>query len=294
MTSFFKRHRDVILVAALLLYPLVMFLTTGNRTRGTNLLDRAVLASSSPVQRILTGTVEGASGLWSHYVSLRRVQRENDSLREENGRLRGEVNGFEEARTENERLKRMLSYSEANPGIKVPARVLGVSPDAMRQWVRIDKGENDGVKRGMAVVTPDGVVGQVMRATASAADVMLLNDSSSRMGVRVQRTRQRATAAGAGEGVLRLDNLLRSENLEEGDQVITSGLDGVYPPGLVVGRVTAVQRTSGGLFWTAGVIPAVDPSKLEDIFILPSSELPGAADLSQLSLPAGGKGPGHR
>jgi rod shape-determining protein MreC len=234
------------------------------------MMDRAVLGVSGPLQAGLRATVDGTVSLWRHYLSLRGLQADNDDLRHANATLRGEVNELAEAKAENERLKKMLAFSDGNPGIKVPAHVVGLTPDPLRQWVLIDRGEQDGIKAGWAVVTSDGVVGQVTRAMASTAYVMLLTDSSSRIGVRVQKTRSRATVTGNGERILRLETAVRSEPLEEGDALVTSGTDGVYAPGVVVGHVTALSRAAAGMFWAARVIPAVDTTKLEEVFVMPA------------------------
>ena len=269
MLSFLRRHREPLLVCILLAHALGMFLGSNRRVREPNLVDRLALAVTAPVQRAVVATVDGVAGAWSQYVSLRSVRRENAQLAEENGKLRADVVGLAEARAENERLRRLIHYEEVNTGPKVVARVLGINPDPNRLTVRIDRGEGDGVRRGQAVVTPDGVVGQVLRATASAADVLVVFDPNSRLGGRVQRTRARVGISGAGDDqALKLEYLLRTEDLEEGDLVVTSGTDGVYPPGLVVGRVTGVQRQTSGMFLNAGILPAVNFTRLEEVLVL--------------------------
>jgi rod shape-determining protein MreC len=267
--SFLRRHREPLLVTLLLAYAVLNFLQSNRRVREPNLVDRVALGVTAPLQRLVVATVDGVSGTWSRYVSLRAVRQQNEGLREENGKLRGEVVGLAEVRAENDRLRRLLHYEEASPGPKVLARVLGVNPDPNRLTLRIDRGEGDGVRRGQAVVTTDGVVGQVLRATASAADVLVVFDPNCRLGGRIQRTRARVGVAGAGdEQALKLEYLLRTEDLEEGDLVLTSGTDGVYPPGLVVGRVTSVQRQTSGMFLNAGILPAVSFAKLEEVVVL--------------------------
>jgi rod shape-determining protein MreC len=267
--SFLRRHSEPLLVTLLLAYAVLNFLQSNRRVREPNLVDRVALGVTAPLQRLVVATVDGVSGTWSRYVSLRAVRQQNEALREENGKLRGEVVGLAEARSENDRLRRLLHYQEASPGPKVLARVLGVNPDPNRLTLRIDRGEGDGVRRGQAVVTTDGVVGQVLRATASAADVLVVFDPNCRLGGRIQRTRARVGVAGAGdEQALKLEYLLRTEDLEEGDLVLTSGTDGVYPPGLVVGRVTGVQRQTSGMFLNAGILPAVSFAKLEEVVVL--------------------------
>jgi rod shape-determining protein MreC len=264
-----KRHREPLLVLVLLAYPLISLLGSGRRVREPNVVDRALLGVSAPLQRGLVACIDGVTGAWQRYVSLRSVGRENRVMREEILGLRQVVSGVQEARNENERLRRLLNYAETETGPLVAARVVGINPDPNHLTVRIDRGEADGVARNMPVVTADGVVGQVLRATSGSADVLLLADPNSRLGVRVQRTRARAGAAGTGdERLLRLDYLARTEELEEGDPVVTSGTDGVYPPGLMVGHVTQVQRQGAGMFLGAMVLPTVDFSRLEEVLVL--------------------------
>ncbi len=269
MLALLKRHLEPLLVLVLLAYPLISLLGSGRRVREPNVVDRVVLGVTAPLQRGLVSVIDGVGSAWERYVSLRRVERENQAMREEISGLRKAVSGMAEARSENERLRRLLNYTETEAGPVVAARVVGINPDANRLTVRIDRGEGDGLARNMPVVTPDGVVGQLLRVTSGSADVLLLADPNSRLGVRVQRTRARAGAAGTGdERLLRLDYLARAEDLEEGDAVVTSGTDGVYPPGLMVGRATQVQRQGAGMFLGANLLPAVDFSRLEEVLVL--------------------------
>jgi len=287
--SFLKRYRELIIVAALLLYPFASFLTRGHLGRDPNLVDRAVLWITSPLQKALIWTFDGIGAAWNGYVALRGVQAENGALREENRRLRAEANELAEVRAQNERLKRMLAYTESTPGQQIPARVLGVNPVATLLSLRIDRGEDDGIRRGMPVVTPDGVVGQVQRATGQYADVVLVTDANSKLAVKVQRSRVRATACGKGDNkALQLENALRTEDLQEGDQVVTSGTDGVFPPGLAVGKITSLHRRNYGMVQTAEIAPAVDMTKLEEVLVIRT-----AAPLGTTIIPQARRGAGQ-
>jgi rod shape-determining protein MreC len=285
--SLLKRYRELIVISGLLLYPFGSFLAKGHAVREPNLLDRGVVYLTSPLQRALIWTMDGIASGWKGYIALRGVYALNLALKEENRRLRAESNELSEARGENDRLKRLLAYTEANPGQHVIARVLGVNPVATLLSLRIDRGEADGLKRGMPVVTPDGVVGQVQRATGQYADVVLVTDPNSRIGVKVQRSRVRATASGRGDNrFLQLENALRTEDFREGDQVVTSGMDGVFPPGLVVGTITTLRRQNYGMVQTAEIAPAVDMTKLEEVLVirmvnpLPTATVPQARRVS--------------
>jgi rod shape-determining protein MreC len=257
-------------VGFLLLYPLIAFLLSGRKGRDPNTLDRAVIAVSSPVQQALTTAIEGSVAAVRGYLDLRGVRQDNDALRLENLQLRAALQALGEDRMENERLRRLLDYAKEAEGPKIAARVVGVNPVAKLLSVRISRGEQDGVYRGMSVVTPDGIVGQVIRATGGYADVALVTDPQSRVAVRVRRSRARGTAAGTGAGPLKLENMLRTEDVENGDDIITAGTDGVYPPGMVVGRVTNLEKKEHGMFQGADILPAVDTSKLEEVLVVGS------------------------
>jgi rod shape-determining protein MreC len=273
LLSLLKRYRDLIAVGFLLLFPFVTFMTRGHRGRDPIWLDRGLLAITSVFQSAFGWVLDGTSSAWRGYVALRGVEAENRTLREQNEALRAQAHSLEEVKAENVRLKDLLTYSEPSPGVEVVARVVGVDPASTRHFVRINRGESDGVRKGMAVVTAAGVVGHVERATSGWADVILLTDATHRMGVRVQRSRARAIAAGVGSKAelrLRMDFALRKDDLQEGDVVITSGTDGVYPAGLKVGTLANVQKRSYGMFQAADIAPAVDTTRLEEVLVLPA------------------------
>ena len=278
MLALLKRHRELIVVGGLLLYPFATFLTRGHRGREPNAVDRAVLWVTSPLARALIWACDGVGDGVSGYIALRGVRQKNSELALENSQLRAEVNSLREAAAENVRLRREVGYVEGSPEKEIAARIIGVNPVSTFLSLRINRGEDDGVRAGMPVVTADGLIGRVKRATGAYADVELVTDQTSKVAALVQRSRVRATATGAGGArPLALDNVLRTDDVEEGDLVITSGTDGVFPKGLVVGRVTAVQRKATGTLLSAGIIPAVDVSRLEEVLVVPALMPPGRA-----------------
>jgi rod shape-determining protein MreC len=271
MLSLFRRYRELLIVGTLLLYPLVTYLSSGHRGREPNLADRVVLAISSPVQRGLTASIDGARGAFDGYLALRGARAEREACTSELSASRAELNALREARAENERLRAMLGYTEGTLEPEIAARVIGVNASPHFISLRINRGESDGARVGMPVVTPDGVVGQVARVVGGTSDVMLITDPSSRLGAVVQRTRVRATAVGAGGGAeLHLDNVLYGDDVVDGDTLITSGTDGLFPKGLVIGHVTKVTRETNAMFLKARVVPAADLRRVEEVLLLPS------------------------
>lgn len=279
MFRFLSRHKEPLVVGVLLVYPLLSYLSSGHRGREPNLVDRAVLAVASPVQRATASLVDGVGGAVSGYVALRGAHDEALECRQQLAGARAEANALREAEAENVRLRAMLGYVQQTADQEIVARVIGLNPSAQFQSIRIDRGEADGVRPGMPVVTPEGVVGQVVRSVAGSADVMLLTDATSRIGAVLQRTRVRATLGGLGDGRrLSLELVRRDDDVKADDAVVTSGTDGVFPPGLALGLVEDVRRPTVGMFLEGVVRPAVDLSRVEEVLVIPvAATLPSAA-----------------
>ena len=289
MLGFIRRYRDLLAIGALLAVPLVTYLAHAKRGRDLNRLDRAVLWASAPIERAITSVVGGAIDRQQSWFALRGVREENLALRRENLRLKGEVARLAESQEENARLRRLLGFAEAAPAPLLVAPVIGESPVLNLLTLKVGKGTRDGVAKGMAVLASEGIVGRVLNAGPTSADVLLLSDSNFAVPVRVQRSRARAKVL--GQGALQRPALVqaqRTEDIEEGDILVTSGTDGVFPKGLVVGRVAGVERPNHGMFLSAEVAPAVDlaypDSRLEEVFVL--TGLPGREDFPEASLPA--------
>ena len=274
-----RRYRDLLLLALLLLLPLVVYLSHAKSPRERNAVDGVVVWVTSPVQWLVASTLEGVAHTWQRYVALVGVERENEVLRRENAELRRRLAETTEARRENERLKRLLGIVDGDlPGKRIAARVIAVEPTPLFRSVRVNRGKEHGVRRGAPVINDQGVVGRVVFVGSYVSDVMLLVDPNSSLDVLVARTRARARARGAGrDGILRLDvqYLPRTAPVDAGDVLITSGTGGIFPKGLVVGRVTEVEKPAFGLYQRARAEPSVDFARLEEVVLLvPDASVP--------------------
>ena len=258
-------------MAALVVVPLGVFFAQARHPSERTPGDRLVLALTSPLEKAIDWTVTGALSAWRRYAALGSIRERAEQLSREVNRLKAEASGLSQLRQENERLERLLAFARARPDQQtVGAHVIGVRMDpGGLQVVTIDRGAEDGLKRMMPVVTADGVVGRVHTLAAHSADVLLIVDRNSSVAVRVDRSRARANVRGqGGPGPCRLDYALRSDDLIEGDLLVTSGTDGVFPRGLPVGKVTRVRRAGYGLYQAAEVVPAADVNKLEEVLVL--------------------------
>ncbi|MBK9519820.1 MAG: rod shape-determining protein MreC [Anaeromyxobacter sp.] len=288
MLALLRRYRELILVAVLLLFPLAVFFAHAARPGERSRVDQLLLAVTAPLEKVVAAAVTGTLDAWSGYLALRGAHERAAALTRENRQLTLERQALLQEKAENDRLRRLLSLAEAEPPRSyLGARVIGVRmAPAGLQLITLDKGADAGLARGMPVVVADGVVGRVHATAGGSADVLLAVDRNSSIAVRVERTRARANVRGLGRPDLgRLDYALRSEDVIEGDLLVTSGTDAVFPAGLPVGRATRLVRsTQGGLFLEGSVLPAVDPTRLEEVLVitsgardlLPAAALPGA------------------
>jgi rod shape-determining protein MreC len=275
LLALLKRFRELLLVAVLLLFPLVVFFANAKRPAELSRVDRVVLAATRPIEKAVGWMVTGALRGWQGYVDLRRARERAAELTRELDRLRLERQDLVQERAEGERLRRLLAFAQASrERTFVGARVIGVRLDPKGlQLVTLDRGNDHGVRKMMPVVTADGVVGRVHSVLAGTSDVLLVADRNSSIAVRVERSRARANVRGLGEpGPCKLDYALRSDDMIEGDLLVTSGTDGVFPRGLPVGRVNRVRRTGYGLYQSAEVAPAVDVAKLEEVLVITSAD----------------------
>lgn len=272
MLAFLKRYRELLLVAALLLLPLGTWVANAQRGRDLSAIEKLCLAATSPVRDATARVIGWALDGWHSYVDLRRVHQENEILREAVAELQFRLNQTIEAERENERLRELVEFSAGERGRMAAAEVVGVSP-SHRRAILVAKGERDGVRKGMPVFTAEGVVGKVIATYGGSSEVQLLVDSSSAIAARIQRSRTRLTVRGTGEDDrMRLAHVHRTEDVLEGDVVVTSGTDGVFPKGLVIGRVGRIERRPYGMQLEGEVIPAIDVAVLEEVLIAITAE----------------------
>lgn len=290
MLALLKRYRELILVAVLLIVPLGIFFAHAKHPAERSRLDRAVVWLATPVEKTIGWTVKGALGAWNGYVALRGARERAADLSRQVRALELERQQLLASRAEAERLGRLLSFAEASPERRyVGARVIGIRLGTVgRQLLTVDRGADDGIAPMMPVVVAEGVVGRIHAVAARSADVLVLTDLNSSIAVRVERTRARANVRGLGKPDLcRLDYALRTEDVIEGDPLVTSGTDGVFPRGLPIGKVTQLDRRGHGLFQDARVVPAVDVTRLEEVLVLTSWET--SAEMMPAALAPGGR-----
>jgi rod shape-determining protein MreC len=222
----------------------------------------------TPVIRPISSLSHGAGNLWSNYINLVDVRRENLKLRDDIRALNTRVAEAEETRLAYERLERLLDMRKAVREPMVGATVIAEDASPWFSTLVIDRGSASGIAEGMPVLGSAGVVGQIVRVSANSSRVLLLTDHSSGIASTIQRSRARGVVKGRGEGLCSLEFAIREEDVKVGDQVVTSGIGGIFPKGLPIGEVTMVKRGEYGVFQNITIRPAVDILHLEEVLVV--------------------------
>jgi rod shape-determining protein MreC len=234
-------------------------------TRHSGGIGMAVLG---PFQKALTGSVRFVQGIWSHYFYLVTTTKENEMLRKALSLALEEKSQYQEAVLSNERLRRLLDLKTSLTHQMLAAEVIGKDPSPWFKTIIIDKGSNEGVAVAMPVVVPEGIVGHVVESSGSYAKVLLLVDQNSAVDAIVQRTRARGVVKGGLSGKCAFDYVLRKDEIRVGDVVISSGLDGLFPKGLLAGEVSEIVKRNAGIFQDVTITSYVDFEKIEEVFII--------------------------
>lgn len=271
MHDFFRRHSVVVSCVFFLGLSLMLRAMNTLTPRRVDPVEVLLLEVMHPLQLGMTAVSRGAARLWDEYIALWSLRQQNEDLR----RRLADVEDLSRRATEldltNRRLEKLLELKEGWAQSAVAARVVGRSPSSVVRTIVLDKGEANGVARGMAVLAPDGVVGQVVAVSTHAARVMLVSDPNSGVDILVQRSRVQGIASGSAENGCGLKYIQRGSDIAVGDSVITSGLDGIFPKGQPVGIVTRVDSRESRMFQEVEVKLSADLTKVEEVVVVPTS-----------------------
>jgi len=265
----FLRKNQILLSSVFCLLLSFYILTVSARGQLKNEPVGAVLMwVLRPLQIVVQGTANWLIGIQENYLTLSGFKSENERLRKRILALEVERQRLLEAEATNRKLQKLLDFRVQLPGKPVTASIIANSASSWFQGCILDKGSADGVHKDMAVVTPLGIVGKVVSVTGRSAKVILLTDANSGIDVMVQRSRSRGIVSGSLDSGTVLKYMKRSEDVQVGDRLITSGLDGVFPKGLLAGTVIKVNKQSLGLFQSIEVLPAVQSALVEEVLVV--------------------------
>lgn len=262
-----SRHRPLVLLAVVILAQVLLLAFQIKRDRDVRLIRVWSAELLTPLQRAGTFIVAKSDAVWFGYIDLRNVRVENRNLAEQVGELRLKNQQLQGQAAQAVRLARLLGFRQANADIPmIAAEVIGANADSTSRTVFINRGEQDGIRRNMAVITPDGIVGKISEALPHTSQVLLVTDRESGVGTLLAGTRTHGVVKGTGDPLLWMDYVSTDEKVPAGEQVVTSGEDRIFPKNLPVGWVASTK--SGFPFQTIEVTPAAHLDRLEEVLVL--------------------------
>lgn len=268
MLNFIRKHILHIVVGIGLLAALLVYSLNLPKAGQANLAERSVGSVLAPVQGEVSRGAYFPLYVWENYMALVNVRRENQRLKADVRELNSRLASAEEARLENERLNALLNLRRTIKEEVVTARIIGEDVTPWFRTLTIDRGSDDGLRDGMPVLAVGGVVGQTVKVTANASRVMLLTDNASGIAAVIQRSRARGVVKGKSDDLCSLEFAMRGEDVQVGDQVLTSGVGGIFPKGSLIGEVTMVKKGEYGVFQTVTIRPAVNSARLEEVLVV--------------------------
>ena len=275
MENLMSRYRNVtILVAILFVQVLGLAVQVKRRSsadESTRVIRLWTVSAVTPLEKALVWCQNGLGGIWSNYVYLRGVRQENRELKFEIERLRLEQVRLSDDAQQARRLQALLSFKETYIAKTVAAQVIGSSGSEQSRSIYIDKGTSAGVDKDMAVITADGLVGKVLRAFGSSAQVLLINDQSSGVGVILDKSRLQGVIKGTASGEVVVEKVMTDEQVTPGERIVTSGGDQIFPKGITVGTVMKVTP-GADLFLNIRVKPSANLSRLEEVLVITKKE----------------------
>jgi len=276
------RQRPGVVLAAAILLHVALISAQVNTASGLPVLQVVTFGSFSEVQRGTMSLIDGVRGIWTGYIALQQVQEENTALKQElqTVQVRLQQERAEAQRTDN--LRQLLELRERANLDTVAAEVIAGAASPDFKTITIDKGSSDSLQTDMAVISPAGVVGRVILPSRRASKVQLLIDRNAAAGALIERTRVQGVVVGTGDGLLHMQYVPGTADVKTGDLVVTSGIDGIFPKGFVIGTIDHADRGAGA-YHEIVIRPAVDFSRLEEVLIV---RTPPASRLLQPEEPA--------
>ena len=261
------RQRSGYLFLAVTLGQILLISAQVNSKSGVPVIESVTFGVFSEVQRGLSGGFLGIRQVWTGYIGLRHLKVENDALKRDLAAAQVAVQEQRALADRTRGLERLLDLREHLKLDTVAAEIIGAAATPDFRTLTIDKGTRDGVRADMSVIAPAGIVGRLVVPSVRSAKVQLLIDRNAAAGAIIERTRAQGVVVGGGDDRLRLEYVSEVFDVVVGDVVMTSGIDGIYPRGFIIGKVESIER-AGGAYKRITIRPAVDFSSLEEVLVV--------------------------
>ena len=276
MENLMGRYRNITILGAVILLQILGLAIQIKRQSddegdSTRLIRVWTVGAVTPFEKLFVRAQNGASNVWHNYFYLRGVRQQNRGLQQQIQDMQIKEARLQQDAEQAHRLQLLLGFKETYIAKTVAAQVIGSSGSDQSRLLYIDKGSDDGVKRDMAVITASGVVGKVVNVVnGSTAQVLLINDQNSGVGIILEQSRLQGVLKGKASGELVLEQIMSEEDVKVGDRVLTSGGDQIFPKGLPVGTVSRVIR--GSEFLQVVVQPLAALNHLEEVLVITQKE----------------------
>ncbi len=267
MVAIPSKHKSLTLLAGVLLAQILMLAVQIKRDSRGRLIRVWAISAAYPFERAGAWAFGEVQGVWKHYFALQTTSRENEALRIENDALKLTIAQLQSRAAETERLAAILNFKQAHAEAPMMgARVIAASAGTASRTIEIDRGERDGIRRNMAVITPDGAVGKVIEVFRDSAQVLLLTDKEGGAGAMLVDSRIQGPVGGTGEPTMLMKYVATEEKVNVGEKIVTSGMDKIFPRDIPVGTVMEVK--TGNTFKQIRVQPAAKLDRLEAVIVL--------------------------
>ena len=271
-----KRRGSTFLFFAVVVAHIVLISAQVTSKSGVPVLQAVTFGLVAQVQRAGAAVITGVSSLWGGYVDLRGSRGETEQLKRDLAATKLLLQQERALAQRTDSLSRLLDLKTRTRLTTLAAEVIAGPATPEFRTITISKGTSSGIRPDMGVLAPNGVVGRIIVPSANASKVQLLIDRNAAAGALVERSRSQGVVLGEGDPTMRLDFVNSTADIRVGDTLVTSGVDGIYPKGFVIGKVEKVER-SGSAYKNIQVQPAVDFSTLEDVLVVLTPTLPEPA-----------------
>jgi rod shape-determining protein MreC len=267
MVAIPSRHKSLFLLIGVVVLQILFLAIQIRRDSQGRLIRVWTVGAVTPFERVGASGVGGVRGVWNHYFALQNAARDNERLNRENAELKLQLNELQNKADEADRLAKLLDFKQTHKTVPMlAARVIASSADSATQTLYLDRGEHDGVRRNMGVITPDGVVGKISETYPNTSQVLLLTDKDSGVGAMLVESQLQGPVGGAGEPLLAMKYIANDDEVSLGQHVVTSGMDRIFPRDLPVGTVAQIK--DGNPFKQIRLKPAAKLESLEDVIVL--------------------------
>ncbi len=261
-------RKHIIILVSLVLASFALMTFDIRRSQAPNFFETTLMWLVSPVQNLITHSMDAIGNVVDNYVLVTEVSDENERLRKEIDKLIRQNNELTEQLRQKGRISDLMDYQREHRLKAVVATVIGRDPTQWARVVFIDKGTQDGIRENLAVVTHAGVVGHVIQAGVNTSKVMLIADGRSAVDTLFGDDRIAGIVVGTGMEFCEMKYVPITADVNVGDQILSSGLGGIYPKGLVVGTVISITKATQGLFQEITIAPSADFGRLEEVLVL--------------------------